>query len=166
LNAPELSNAHIKNEIRKTIQSYAKKPVKPEGVDLLVRYIQDNMHLLAHRPQTFVKGDWNTENLILMPDGEIGVIDLGGDGNCDPWCEFWEIPSDLNSVPHFYRGQIDGYFNGEPPVEYFPLLAFYIAFGTLKWEYNCQCVLDWFDNMRNPVPAWYLPQKEAQKQWA
>ena len=86
------------------------------------------------------------------------MIDLSGENDYgDPWWEFWMIPHDLNSSAHFYTGQIKGYFENNPPPEFFQLLSYYTAYSTLKWSpENAQCVLYWFDNMRNPVPAWYL----------
>ena len=156
--------------VQRIIQSYHDKPVKCQGVDLLVRYLRDHQELLDKRPQTFTHGDWNAENLIFAPDGQIGIIDLsGGKDSGDPWWEFGLIPCDLNSSAHFYTGQIKGYFEGEPPLEFFELLSYYIAFRTLEFldeltgdddPESVKCVLNWFDDMQNPVPAWYLPQVE------
>ena len=152
----------FKREVQDKIQSYNNNPVKSQSGDLLVRYLQDNEELLDNRPQTFTHGDWNTCNLMLSPDGQIGVIDIGGGNNCnDPWWEFWEITDDASTQAHFYTGQIKGYFKSEPPAEYFPLLAYYMSFGRLKWEYDYQCLLNWFDDMRNPMPTWYLKDYTA-----
>jgi len=153
-------------KVQKLIQSYSDKLGKSQGVDLLVQYLQDNLEWVAKRPQTFTHGDWNTENLIYTPDGQIGIIDLSGENDYgDPWWEFWLTPHDLNSSPHFYTGQIKGYFEGEPPLEFFQLLAYYTVFSTLEFldDFTEECapenvkrVLNWFDEMRNPVPNWYL----------
>ncbi|MNW05992.1 hypothetical protein D3C71_2023240 [compost metagenome] len=73
--------------------------------------------------------------------------------------------------PHFATGQIYGYFDGEPPVDFFELLAVYITILLLSltssWAVSselgrnatmklAQDVLKWFDNMQNPIPTWYL----------
>lgn len=135
------------------------KPAKCREGDLLMRYLLDNQELLNNRPHTFTHGDWNTENIILSPGGQIGTIDIGGDKTCnDPWWDFCCIPGDLNLSPHFYTGQIKGYFDGEPPAEFFRLLAYYIAYCALEdpgFEY-AKIVLNWFDDMRNPVPVWMM----------
>ena len=145
-------------KVQDIIQAYSDKPGNSQAADLLVRYLQDNQELFDNRPQTFTHGDWNTENLIYSPAGQIGIIDLSGEHDYgDPWCDFWEIPHDLNSSAHFYTGQILGYFNGEPPIEFFRLLSYYNAYGTLKWSpENAHVILYWFNDMRNPVPVWYL----------
>ena len=140
------------------IQDYSDKPSNYQGVDLLVQYLGDNQELFSNRPQTFTHGDWNTENLIYTPNSQIGIIDLSGEHDYgDPWCDFWAIPDDLNSSPHYYTGQIKGYFNGEPTVEFFKLLSYYNAYATLNWSpENANIILSWFDGMRNPIPIWYF----------
>ncbi|MCL1857654.1 MAG: phosphotransferase [Oscillospiraceae bacterium] len=145
-------------KVKETIQFYNDKSDNPQGVDLLVWYLQDNRELLNNRPQTFTHGDWTTDNSMLSPNGEIGLIDIGSICN-DPWSDFWQICGD--SYAYFFTGHVKGYFEGEPPPEFFPLLAYYIAEGTLAWwPKDAQCVVDWFDDMRNPMPNWYLSQIE------
>jgi len=156
---PELCWVRKKLEVQEKIKSYAEKPNRTRGEDLLIGYLQDNIGLLDNRPQTFIHGDWNTSNLMLSPDGQIWVIDCGITGG-DPWCEFWEVSGDADEMPHYYTGLIKGYFEGEPPAEYFPLFAFYVAKGYLDWNYDPKNVLNWFDDMRNPVPTWYLSHIE------
>jgi serine/threonine-protein kinase len=152
---PEPWGIHCKRQVQDKIQSYNNNPEKSQGEDLLVRYLQDNMELLDNRPTTFLKGDWNTGNLMITPDGRIWLIDSAVYGG-DPWIEFWEISGDADEMPQYYTGLIKGYFEGEPPPEYFPLFAFYVAKGYLDWGYDPKCVLNWFDDMQNPVPSWYL----------
>jgi len=141
-----------KRKVREIIQSCNESQSK----DLLVRYILDNVELLANRPTSFIKGDWNTGNLMITPDDKIWVIDRGEESG-DPWSEFWEVSG---YDAHFNTGLIKGYFGGEPPADYFPLFAFYVAMGTLRWDYDPENVLNWFDEMRNPVPTWYISQYE------
>jgi len=94
---------------------------------------------------------WSTDNLILLSNGEIGIIDYGIPVK-DPWFEFW---STLNESAHFCMGQVKGYFKGEPPTEYFALLAFYVVMETMHWGCDTENVLRTFDDMRNLVPKWY-----------
>ena len=145
-----------REEVQEKIESYAEKPNnRTRGEDLLIGYLQENIGLLDNRPETFIHGNWNTSNLMLSPDGQIWVIDFGI--TCgDPWCEFWEVSGDANEMPQYYTGLIKSYFGGEPPTEYFSLFAFYVAMSYLEWGYDPKNVLNWFDNMRNPVPNWYL----------
>ena len=65
---------------------------------------------------------------------------------------------------------VNGYFDGQPPLEFWKLLAFYISSNTLSsipWaipfgedELNVMMkqaseILNWYDDMRNIVPSWY-----------
>ena len=147
-------------KVRDIIQSYDDKPDKSQSVDLLIQYLQDNQKLLDNRPHSFTHGDFDTSNIMLTPDGQIGIIDIGGGNNCnDPWWDFfWAVNG---GDAHFNTGLIKGYFEGEPPIEYFRLLSYYIVLGTLEWcSENAKTVLNWFDDMRNPVPIWYLSHIE------
>lgn len=165
MNETEPWEIRFGRKVQDIIQSYNDKSIKSREGDLLARYLQDNQKLLNNRPQTFTHGDWNAENLMFTPDGQIGIIDLSGENDYgDPWWEFRDMPCDLNSSAHFYIGQIKGYFEGEPPTEFFRLLSYYIAFGALEslCDFNgdgvaeyVKAVLSWFDDMRNSVPTWY-----------
>jgi len=155
-----------KRIVQEKIKFYEDNTDKTLNMDLLAYYLQDNLDLLSDRPQTFTHGDFNTENIMYTPDGQIGLIDLGGGKNSnDPWWDFCEIPNDLNMAPHFYIGLFKGYFKGEPPLEFFHLLSYYIAFGAFEGllDSTCEnaserikCVLNWFNDMKNSIPSWYL----------
>jgi len=152
LGSPEPWEILCKRRVEEAMQAYVAKPIKTHANDLLVKYLQDNTSLPDNRPQTFVHGDWATDNLILLPNGQIGIIDCGIPVK-DPWFEFW---STVFESSHFCIGQVEGYFEGEPPSEYFPLLAFYVAMETLSWGYDAEKVINIFDDMRNPVPKCYF----------
>ena len=72
----------------------------------------------------------------------------------------------------------DGYFDGNVPMEFWKLLALYIASNTLSSIYwaipfgqgeidtmlnQAKDVLRWYDNMQNPVPTWYEESKNFRK---
>ena len=150
--------------------------VKIEGHKEILWYFQTNKHLLKGRPQSLRHGDFHTGNLIVTDNFDLYVIDWNlmeyGNNYADPWEEFNRIDH-MDVIPHYTTGLIRGYFNGEPPTEFWDLLALYLsatglmlvtwAFYIVK-EKDCQedCiqtvknVLNWFDNMRKPVPSWYL----------
>ena len=114
--------------------------------------------------------DYHVGNM-MMEQGELKIIDFDRYDFGDPWEEFNRIVWCAAASPHFATGQLRGYFGGEPPIEFFKLLAFYIASNTLSSIYwaipfgqsdldtmmkQTQDVLRWYDNMQNPVPTWYL----------
>ena len=152
------------------IQKYHECGLRFEGDDYVIAYIERNRHLLENRPQCFQHGDYHVGNMMLE-SGELKIIDFDRYDFGDPWEEFNRIVWSATASPHFATGQLRGYFGGEPPLEFFKLLAFYIASNTLSSIYwavpygpsdldtmmkQAQDVLTWFDNMKNPVPTWYL----------
>jgi len=152
------------------IEKYKECGLHFNGDEHIISYIEKNRHLLNNRSQCFQHGDYHVGNMMLE-NGELKIIDFDRYDFGDPWEEFNRIVWSAETSPYFATGQLQGYFNGEPPIEFFKLLAFYIASNTLSSIYwaipfgqsdiytmmkQSQDVLAWFDNMNNPVPTWYL----------
>ncbi len=141
-----------------------------EGDRCILDYFERNKELLRGRPQVFLHGDYHMGNMILSERGEIVIIDwekVDFDSIGDPWYEFNRLGTEY---PSFAKGQIDGYFEGAPPEEFWKLLALYISAGAITsivWaKYFAReelenilslnrSVLTWYDHMRNPIPTWY-----------
>ena len=104
-------------KVQGRIDFYNANPIKSENGDRIVRFLQDNKYLLDNRPQTFNHGDFNKPNMMVMPDGQVGVIDFNAynKDHGDPWWEF--DPTNWGNEPnaHFCTGLIKGYFDGTPP---------------------------------------------------
>jgi aminoglycoside phosphotransferase (APT) family kinase protein len=177
--APETQEewaAWFNRKTNNKIQKYRECGLRFKGDDKVIEYIENNRYLLENRPQCFQHGDYHIGNMMLEK-GELRIIDFDRYDFGDPWEEFNRIVWCAAESPYFATGQLRGYFDGspqrgsEPPMEFFKLLAFYIASNTLSSIYwaipfgqseintmmkQSQDVLTWFDNMRNPVPTWYL----------
>ena len=153
------------------IQKYRECGLRFEGDDRIIDYIEQNRGLLANRPQCCQHGDYHVGNMIISGNDTVSIIDWNRPDFGDPWEEFNRIVWSATVSPYFATGQLRGYFGGEPPIEFFRLLAFYISNNTLSSIYwaipfgqgevdtmmkQTQDVLRWFDNMQNPVPIWYL----------
>ena len=137
-----------------------------------VDYLMQQKDLLLHRPQTFHHGDFNPTNIVLMPEGELAAIDFNdcGRNGCDPVWEFCTIPYGQNPNAFYYTGLLNGYYDGEPPQAEFAVLAYYFAWEALYGMVDARVddfmaedsrrhmenVLEWYDNMRNVVPSWYM----------
>ncbi len=152
------------------IKKYHECGLRFDGDEYVLAYLEKNRHLLKDRPQCFQHGDYHVGNMMLE-NGELKIIDFDRYDFGDPWEEFNRIVWSAVASPYFATGQLRGYFDGEPPIEFFKLLAFYIASNTLSSIYwaipfgqsdldtmmkQSQDVLSWFNNMQNPVPTWYL----------
>jgi aminoglycoside phosphotransferase (APT) family kinase protein len=160
------------------IKAFNKCGIQIEGSDAILRYFEENEHLLNGRPQCFRHGDYHNGNFLISDKHDLFVIDwelLDYDNFGDPWEEFVRI-GNSEVIPHFTTGQLRGYFGGEPPTEFWHLLALYLSAGALMlvtWAFylqqdcleysvqNANNVLRWFDNMNNPIPTWYLKDYPA-----
>lgn len=153
------------------ITKYKACGIRFAGDDKVIEYIENHRYLLANRPQCFQHGDYHTGNMIISSDHRLSIIDFNRLDFGDPWEEFNRIVWSASVSPYFATGQLKGYFDGEPPLEFFKLLALYISSNMLSsfpWaikegeqeletmKNQAQDVLAWFDHMNSPVPTWYL----------
>ena len=141
------------------------------GAEAFLAYIEENRHLLTGRPQTYQHGDYHIGNMMIDSNGKLTIIDFDRDDFGDPWEEFNRIVWCAQSAPAFASGMVDGYFDGNVPVEFWKLLALYISSNTLSslpWaipfgEYEIRVmqeqatqVHEWYDGMKTVVPSWFL----------
>lgn len=153
------------------IKMYRECPIKYEGGEAFIDYINENRSLLAGRPQGYQHGDYHIGNMMIDTAGKLYIIDFNRSDFGDPWEEFNRIVWCAQKSPLFASGMVNGYFDGNVPMDFWKLLALYIASNTLSslpWaipfgqaEVDTMLkqgreVLAWFDNMKNPVPTWYF----------
>ncbi|MDD4495905.1 MAG: phosphotransferase, partial [Eubacteriales bacterium] len=162
-------NEQYSNFIDASIKDYHTCGVHVDSEEVIFDYFNNNRHLLKDRPQCYIHGDYHPGNLMLSNEGELAVIDWEIHlFNCygDPWVEIC-----MRNTSHFSTGMLRGYFNGEPPEEYWRILALYISIGgisAITWAYYhhpellesrknyTADVLKWYDNMQTIKPSWYL----------
>ena len=162
-------------KIDRKIKMYAECPLKYDNGELFLSYLAENRYLLSDRPQTYQHGDYHIGNMMIDKDGVLTIIDFDRDDFGDPWEEFNRIVWCAQAAPAFASGMVDGYFDAEIPMEFWKLLALYISSNTLSslpWaisfgekeiqtmRHQAAEVLQWYDNMRNPVPTWYMEGKQ------
>lgn len=163
---------YFRGKTARKIKAYAACPIKFDGDSRIIQYLEGNAHLPEGRPLCLHHGDYHVGNMIVSPHGALQIIDFNRWDYGDPWEEFNRIVWSAAASPHFATGQLDGYFGGRPPMDFFRLLAYYIGSNTLSsvpWAIpfgqgevdtmlaQARDVLDWFCNMENPVPSWYIP---------
>ena len=158
-------------KIDRKIAMYESCELKYEsGGDAFLSYLAENRYLLRGRPQSYQHGDYHIGNMMIDKDGVLTIIDFDRDDFGDPWEEFNRIVWCAQAAPAFASGMVDGYFDGNVPMEFWKLLALYICSNTLSslpWaisfgEGEIQAmrkqaaqVLEWYDGMKNVVPTWY-----------
>lgn len=173
LDAPDWED-RFNAKIDRKLQMYENCLLKYENGEPFIYYIENNRHLLKDRPQSYQHGDYHIGNMMIDKDGVLTIIDFDRDDFGDPWEEFNRIVWCAQAAPAFASGMVDGYFDGEIPIEFWRLLALYIASNTLSslpWaipfgekeigvmQKQAAQVLQWYADMTNPVPTWYKPCK-------
>lgn len=158
-------------KIDRKIEMYNNCPLKYENGEAFIGHIEANRHLLHNRPQTYQHGDYHVGNMMIDKAGKLVIIDFDRDDYGDPWEEFNRIVWCIQANPAFAAGMVDGYFDGDVPLEFWKLLALYIAnnsLSSLPWAIpfgqkqidiminQAKDILKWYHNMENPVPTWYI----------
>lgn len=153
------------------IKKYKESPVQYEEGQAFIDYIDENRYLLKGRPQVYQHGDYHIGNMMIDQGGQLRIIDFDRSDYGDPWEEFNRIVWCAQKSPLFASGMVNGYFDGEVPLAFWKLLALYISSNTLSSAYwaipfgqeevntminQAKEILDWYDHMRNPIPAWYF----------
>ena len=152
------------------IKMYRDCPIKFDGAEYIIDYLNANRSLLKNRPQCFQHGDYHVGNMMIEND-KIVIIDFDRYDFGDPWEEFNRIVWAAQTSPEFASGMIDGYFDNNVPELFWKLLKLYIGSNTLSsvpWaiEYGgeqidimlnqTKDVLKWYDNYKLTVPKWYI----------
>jgi len=160
-------------KIDRNIEVYGRCPIKFEGSDHIINYINEHRVLLNERPQVLQHGDYHVGNMVI-DNGEIGIIDFNRLDCGDPWEEFNRISFSATISGEFASGMINGYFNDSVPDDFFKLLALYIGsnqlssipwamkFGDDDVDYmlkQARMVLSWYDNFKSYIPNWYVSGK-------
>ena len=142
-----------------------------EGDDILVSYIEEHQHLLDNRPMCFSHDDYHLGNLILDSNNELAVIDFQRFRKVDPYHAMNGLIFSAKTSPYFATGQVRGYFDGEPPSDFWETLKLHmaaLAVNFLPWSIpfgekdiafayqQIADVLSWYDNMQKTVPSWYI----------
>ena len=160
-------------KLDRKIKMYRDCPIKFDGAEHIIEYVNGNRHLLAGRPQCYQHGDYHNGNMMLE-EGRLVIIDFDRYDFGDPWEEFNRIVWCAQQTPAFAVGMVDGYFDNEPPLDFWRLLALYVGsnmLSSIPWaipfgEDEIRTMLDqardvllWYENMTRVVPTWYESYK-------
>lgn len=142
----------------------------PNG-QAMIDFVQANRHLLAGRPIAYHHGDFHTGNFLLGADGKLKILDFDRYDIGDPWEEFNRLIFTADLSPAFARGQVDAYFDGAIPEEFWRLMALYVtvnSLGALSWaeqvdseqiplmKLQAQKISEWYEYFNHHLPKWYM----------
>jgi aminoglycoside phosphotransferase (APT) family kinase protein len=150
---------------------YRRCGIKLPEEEAVAAFIEGKLPLLEGRPNRFQHHDFHPGNLLVNGGSYAAAIDFNRYDWGDPYHDFLKIAyfSREVSIP-FSTGQIEGYFNGKIPENFWDLYALYSAmtmFGTITWTLQVvpeqldsmmariRRVLDDHRNFESIVPIWY-----------
>ncbi len=157
-------------KINRNIKIYQECPIKFDGDENILTYINENRYLLKNRPQAFQHGDYHTGNM-MIENNKLVIIDFDRCDFGDPWEDFSHVVWCAQESPIFASGMVNGYFDNEVPLKFWKLLALYVSSNMLSsiplgitfGESEVQTILNqasdvlkWYENMKNPVPSWHF----------
>ena len=153
------------------LQMYENSSVRISNDEIAIAFVKNNIDMLCKSSPAYEHGDFHIGNLIYTPDKTIGVIDFNRWECGDKYEEFYKIQSfDIEHSIAFSVGQIQGYFNGNPPIDFWKVHAVYVAHASLysiKWAESfgqeevdgmtkrCLQAFDHYDNFNLIIPKWY-----------
>ena len=162
--------AHYNRKLDSRAVRYRESGLHFDGDEMVIDYIDNHRQWFNGRPQTCQHGDYHAHNMVIDSDENLHIIDFNRNDVGDPWEEFSSIYWSVKASPNFAAGQIQGYFSGSVPDDFWDLLCFYnisclpsnltwsIPFGQkVVDEAKVQNIeiLSWYDNLQNPIPLWY-----------
>ncbi|CAG7644536.1 aminoglycoside phosphotransferase family protein [Paenibacillus allorhizosphaerae] len=133
-------------------------------------FIERHFHLLESSPVRFQHDDFHPANMIFK-DGRLnGIIDFSRFDWGDPWEEFFKLPKYTCCVSKpFARGQVQGYFDGRIPDEFWLKYHLFVALNqhaTLIGGYQSQRVEETQEKIQRTIqshnfadggpPSWFI----------
>ncbi len=155
--------------VERYIELYHKCGYKFEGDELIISYLQTQLYCIGERPTALMHGDFQTDNMVISPDGELYIIDFQMCGVADPYLVMTGAGvSARYSIP-FAMGQIDGYYGKIVPEDFWGKYTYYMLAEMLyaftvgvKMETEREETLHMFDDEverikhnGSHIPVWY-----------
>lgn len=166
----EAWESRYKRKIDIVIKAYKQSGKTIENDEVIIDYIRENESYLKNRPITFQHGDFHLGNMLITPDGDLGIIDFNRSSYGDPWEEYDRFIFTWKHSIDFALGQIHGYFDSNVPDDFFKLMSLYnarnliasvpwsITFGNQELEEtfeNIRLVYESYDGFKIYIPNWY-----------
>ncbi|WP_105157449.1 aminoglycoside phosphotransferase family protein [Streptococcus suis] len=164
-------NSFYQAKIDSKLAAYQVASHSYPNVQAMIDFVQANRHLLEGRPIAYHHGDFHTGNFLRGQNGRLKILDFDRHDIGDPWEEFNRLIFTADLSPAFARGQVDAYFDGAIPEEFWRLMALYVtvnSLGALSWaeridplqiplmKEQADTVWDWYQGYSRLQPSWYL----------
>ncbi len=171
---------NLKKKKMNELNAYLDSSVRIEGDETIVKHIKDNIDIIGNGPAVIEHSDYHPGNMILRPDMSLAIIDFNGSHLGDAYEEFYKLELFVIRLSRPYcLGQIHGYFNGDPPKDFWHAHSVYTAHAALygfKWAEDhgkkgaweeerrrLRRILKDYDHFRRIIPAWYILFEDYRK---
>lgn len=160
-----------KDKMLKNLLRYEKSTNRISEDQFAIDFVRSNIEKINLLHPVYKHGDYHVGNLVLTPFNKIGVIDFNRWEYGERYEEFYKIQSfDVEVSIPFSIGQIHGYFNGEPSLKFWNILAIYVAYSSLysivwaeKFGENdingmkkrCINAFNDYNKFKTVIPNWY-----------
>ena len=148
----------LKIKVEMKIAAYLNCGIKLKQETLFLKWVEEGLAHVGTLPCTFQHGDYHVGNMVIK-DKQLFVIDFNRSSDGDPWQEFDRIPFSVRISPAFGKGQVEGYFDGQPPQVFYQRLKFYCALNTISsipWALNYSMEdVQVMQNIAEDIASWY-----------
>lgn len=112
--------------VEQYIKLYRNCGYRFDSDDVIISYLQENIGCIGERPTALMHMDFQTDNMVISPDGELYVIDFQMCGVVDPYHVLTGAGvSAMYSIP-FAMGQMDAYFGKSIPEDFWKKYNLYM----------------------------------------
>ncbi len=156
--------------VREHVRAYRACGEVLAGEERYISFLEQHGSCLENRPLCLIHTDFQSDNMVISPEGKLQVIDFQGSGLADPYYALSGVMVSAETSPLFSIGEIHSFFPDGVPEDFWELSVFYTAaenigafpvavrLGREEVEYSnrmSETVLDWYDGLHCFVPSWY-----------
>ena len=158
------------------LQRYENSKYRVPNDEKAIAYVKENIDLMCQSKPVYQHGDFHIGNMVYTTKKDIGVIDFNRWECGDRYEEFYKVQSfNIDLSIAFSIGQLHGYFDGEPTLDFWKIQAVYVAHSALfsiEWAAKfgeeeianmtriCFNAFRDYDNFDLLIPKWYTENKE------
>lgn len=171
LDAADVPEETKKERKLRQLERYEASDVRIPGDEGTIAFVRENIDAIWTQPPVYLHGDFHPGNLVYRRDGSLGVIDFNRWEVGDPYEEFYKLECfGVEASAAYCAGQIDAYFAGNVPENFWKALAVYSAHAALfsivwakpfgardvsEMKARAARIIRDCDFFRTPVPKWY-----------
>ena len=171
LDAADVPEETKKERKLRQLERYEASDVRIPGDEGTIAFVRENIDAIWTQPPVYLHGDFHPGNLVYRRDGSLGVVDFNRWEVGDPYEEFYKLECfGVEASAAYCAGQIDAYFAGNVPENFWKALAVYSAHAALfsivwakpfgardvsEMKARAVRIIRDYDFFRTLVPKWY-----------